>query len=222
MAQNNEVTIESLPLTEAGMPKFNTKSPIPGKVKVVDKEGSREVDGLISQTELEQKKIIIKNANIGRIVELYPGTKLSLMVTDAATGVECPIVCCLGNVVLERNIEYTAEYEDIPIEGWMIRDCSKLATDPNAVVPCYPRGIKTQKQLIEVIFKHESLYNSAFARWTLKYPEEIQERMDMEHLEARERALEEEKARVKETLAQKEKQLLEARNNLMRKSKEGK
>lgn len=222
MAQRNEIVSEELPLSDTGQPIIKSLPQKEGKIKTITETGVTYVDGMRSQAELKQRRITIDSGHIGQVVELYPGTKLKIMLNRAANGQECPIIYCLGQVVLESNREYELEYADIPIEGWTIKDCAKINTDPTAETLCYPKGIKSQKSLMEVILKHSAIYQCPFATWRLEYPEDIQEKMDMEALEIREQSLIERKKAALDHLAEQQKKLDQERKRLVDKTKKSK
>jgi hypothetical protein len=215
MVQNNEIFVESLPLSESGMPQVVHKPGKPGKVKVIDEDGTRIVERIIPDFEKEFKLVKLQSANVGRLVEIFPGSKFKIILGRASNGQECPIIYCLGLVVLESNKEYELVYEDIPIEGWTVRDCSKLAQDPNAETLCYPKGIKTQKLLIDTILRHESIYNCPFAYWSLEHPPEIQDQLDMRQLEVRETALEEKRKAMQEAFKKQEAKLASDKKRIL-------
>lgn len=204
------IKIESIPMDENGQPRIGEVSGVPGKVRVIDADGTREVDGVRVKTTMEEKSIVIRSANIGKVIDMFPGTKLTLYLTDALNGQQCPPTMCLGEVVLVKDKVYELEYDNLPINGWTVRDRSDVK-NPNAKQLCYPEGIRNQKELMDLILGHESTFTCPFAKWHLTYPEEVQEKMDMDALDTREKALAERKAEVEKKFKKQEEELQKER-----------
>jgi len=191
----SKIEIESLPCDDRGCKLSNIRS-TPGKVQFVNEKGEVEkVEGRRVEVDMDVKVIELRDSKVGRVVELCEGCVFTLVIDDAG-GQVCPPLLSLGDIVVVKGVSYTLRYENIEIEGWTIRDRANI-NNPNAKLCCYPEGIKTQKQLMDLILGHESLFKSPFVRWNITYPVEVQERMDMEALEIREKALEERRAKIK-------------------------
>lgn len=201
----DEIIIESLPLDEQGRPILKHLPGEKGKITILDKDGTREIDGVRVKTELETKIIKLGSSNIGRVIDICEGSKFRISLGDAVNGQVCPGTMALGEVVLVKGKLYELEYTDIPVVGWVKRDISQK--DPNAKVQCYPDHIRTQKQLIDLILSHENIYTCPFAKWNIEYPPHIQDKLDMESLERREQALKEKKLAVEAQFLKEEKEL---------------
>lgn len=185
----NHVNIDSVPVEGMGSPIINNDSfeVVKGKVKTIDEQGVRETTESITKIKEERKVVLIEDAQVGNLVEIFPGSKLHILASDIESQM-CPILLTLGEVVLSKDKKYTLEYEDIPIKGWQLKDRYDTK-NPNAKQRCYPDEVETQKQLIECILGHESTYNCAFVNWHLEHPPEMQEKLDLEALEVREDAI---------------------------------
>lgn len=207
---NNEIKIESVPLDPQGMPIVKHLPGERGKITLIDKDGSREVEGVRVKTEMETKVVKLGSANVGRLVDICEGSKFRISLGDSVAGQVCPSTMILGEVVLVKGKLYELEYSDKPIEGWTKRDISQK--DPNAKVKCYPEHIQNQKQLIDLILSHESLYSCPFAKWNIEYPPHIQDKLDMEALERSEAALKEKRAAIEAQFLKEEKALKERKS----------
>lgn len=216
-ARNTKIAIDSVPMDEQGNPLPVEMSTMPGKVAHIDDNGEKQlVDGAKVIAKLETKAITIESANIGRQINICPGAKLTISIEDAPNGQQCPPTMCLGEVVLAKNKIYELEYCTDPIQGWTIADRSD-PKNPSARTTCYPEGVRNQKELIELILSHESFYKCPFVRSNIVYPIEVQHKMDMEALLARETALLERKKLVEEQFKKQEAALEKARKALEKK-----
>lgn len=213
-----KLKVESLPSDIHGCKLENVRG-VPGKVQHVNEDGTIErVDGMVVQADMDVKIIEFRDPKMnGKTVELCSGAKFTLNLIDIM-GQICPDLLCLGEVVVAKGKEYKLVYEDIPIEGWTIRDRSDTK-NPNAKQTCYPEGIKTQKDLMELLISHEAIHLCPFANWRIEYPAEVQERMDMDALEVREKALEERKAAIKKEFERQESLLATQRAEIAKKKK---
>jgi hypothetical protein len=206
--------MEALPLDGNGNPILDNLSAVPGKITVIDEDGKREIDGLRVQAKMEEKEIHIRSANVGKVIDVFPGSKLTLYIKDAINGQICPPTLCLGETVLVKDKVYELEYDTIPINGWTIRDRSDVK-NPNAKQLCYPEGIRNQKELMDLILGHESTFTCSFVRMQLTHPPEIQRDMDLAALDQREAALLERRAAIEAKLAQQEKELKKERDKFL-------
>lgn len=214
----NQIQVESLPSDLKGC-KLDGVDTYPGKVSHLNEHGVIEkVDGLCVEAKMDVRVYELRDPRCGRIIELYDGTKFRLTLQDIQ-GQICPSMMCLGEITVAKGKEYTLTYCDDPIEGWTIRDRS-VRDNPNAKQLCYPEGIKTQRQLMDLILEHEAIHACSFADWSLEYPPEIQSRMDMEQLEMREKSLAEKQSSAKKEFERQQALLKAEREKLSAKKKE--
>lgn len=198
---SRDIRIESLPLDENGQPVLETSRGVPGKVKLINDKGQvSEVDGLRVAAKTETRSIKVKSSHVGKIVDICEGSKLIISVTDAPNGQQCPSSLIVGSVVFLKDQVYELNYSKDPIKGWTIRDRSDVK-NPNAKSSCYPEGINDQKELIELLLEQSATHECPFVRYHIEYPAEVQHKLDMEQLVAREEALAERRKAVEQQLA---------------------
>jgi hypothetical protein len=138
---------------------------------------------------------------------------MSISVFDAPNGQLCPDLVTLGEVVLVKGASFELTYsDDIIDESWtrvdrVIRD--GLLQGKKSKL--YPEYLKTQKELMNTLLRHESVVACPFVRFKLEHPPEIQKDLDLEVLIQQEKALKERKTKAEEEFKKQEDKLIEKR-----------
>ncbi len=221
MSKGNQVIVESLPLDKTGQPLISGISSAPGKARRLNTESGRfeSVDAVEILMDMDRKVINIPNAIKGRPISLCEGAKVEIRVADAKD-VPCPATVTLGDVTFLKDIKYEFTYSDIPVKGMTKQDIS--SRDPNQQVKLYPAHIETQKELLECIFRHESMYISPFVRYKVNFPPEIQLQMDVNALVQKQQLLEDVKQKQEEEFRINQRNLAKEREKLINKVQEHK
>lgn len=161
----------------------------------------------------------IESAIKGNSFEIFNGTKMIISVTDALDGTICPPIVILGEVVLMKGKEYNLTY-DITLhvdETWRKIDILSRLSSKLEYTLLYPPHIKTQKELMDLILRHESISTSPFVRLKFEHPIEIQEQLDIEALVTREAGLAERRKKAEEEFKRQELQIEKDKKKLTKK-----
>jgi hypothetical protein len=212
------IEIESLPMDANGEPMMgNVITRTSNEVQHITEDGVVKERGQKIVVENTVKKvIIIDSAIVGKTYDVYEGTKMIIGVNDAPNGQICPNSVILGQIVLFKDKVYELIYDkNLPIdETWMTVDRVTKGGVSGEMVHLYPKHLKNQAELMNVILSHECISTSPFVRLKLEHPVEIQETLDIEALITREKALLERQKKAQDEFKKQEEKIKKDREEL--------
>lgn len=203
---NQPIKVETFQVDSMG-------NPIIGEVTSISAAGGSRI---LQNSNALVKEYRVRSAHIGKTMTTYEGTKLFISVGDSPSGQSCPTKVILGEIVLGKGKIYELTNDPkLPIdESWTVFNPGSIRGIGEEMVPIYPRHMKNQAQLMNLILSHESISTSPFVRIRFEHPPEIQDQLDLDDLLNREKSLLERQKKMEEEFKLQELKLESERKKL--------